>query len=255
MARNLTDCCSEVTSIPDVVKVLGAIRDASAEDILAPKVDGISCFSRLYTIITQNVLDTVEGNKQERTFQDPAFLTELDLQFARRYLAAIRAYEAGERSTPRAWSVLFDRRRDQDIHHVNFAAAGVNAHVNYDLTFALLETWKKYPPTAARRSDYDQVNDIFAEEMDQLREDFGAFLAETRDGGLLDRFGNSASDLVVRLTRGLAWDAAHDVWQHYDSTQDGGGQKYQDSWADADRRLDRSAQLLGWMILKSPDLP
>jgi len=255
VTRNLTDCCSEVTTITDVVKVLSAIRDASAEDILAPKVDGISCFSRLYTVITQNVLDTVEGRKQERAFRDPEFLTLLDLEFAKRYIAAIKAYEADERGTPRSWGVLFDRRRDQEVGHVNFAAAGVNAHVNYDLTFALLETWKTFPPNEDRRSDYDQVNEIFAEEMDDLREDFGAFLAETRAGGLLDRFGNAASDLVVRVTRSLAWDAAEEVWAHYQPRRKDGGPAYQEAWADTDRRLDRSAQLLGWMILKSPDLP
>ena len=41
---------------------------------------------------------------------------------------------------------------------------------------------------ADRRDDYDQINEIFAEEMDQLREEFGAFLADTCGGGLLDRF-------------------------------------------------------------------
>jgi hypothetical protein len=254
-AQSLTDCCSDVETIADVVKVLSAIRDASAADIRSPKVDGISCFTRLYTIITQNVLDTVEGRKEQRSFKDPKFLTLLDLEFARRYFAAIKAYEAGDRNTPRAWTVLFDRRRDQSVGHVNFAAAGVNAHVNYDLTFALLETWKTYPPNPDRRSDYDQVNEIFAEEMDDLREDFGAFLAETREGGLLDRFGNEASDLLVRVTRGLAWDAAEEVWAHYQPGSQDGGPDYLEARAAADRRLDGSAHLLGWMILKAPDLP
>jgi hypothetical protein len=53
---------------------------------------------------------------------------------------------------PRCWAVLFDHRDEQTVKHPNFAA-GVNAHVNFDLTFALLETWKSYPPTEDRRHD------------------------------------------------------------------------------------------------------
>ncbi|GAA4680329.1 DUF5995 family protein [Pseudonocardia yuanmonensis] len=256
MTRNLADCCSDVTTIADVVRVLSAVRDASAEDIMRPEVDGISCFSRLYTIITQNVLDTVEGRKPKREFKDPDFLTLLDLEFARRYIAAIRAYEGGRGDTPKSWDVLFERRRKAGIGHVNFAAAGVNAHVNYDLAFALLETWRTFPPNADRRSDYDQVNEIFAEEMDQLREDFDAFLADVApDGSPVDRFGNAASDLLVRITRALAWEAAEEVWAHHDPKAEDGGPAYRKAYDRMERRLDRTAWILGWGVLTAPDLP
>jgi hypothetical protein len=150
MAGDLTDLGTDVSTIQDVVRVLGAIRDRSAQDVIAPKVDGISCFSRLYTVITQNVLDTVEGRAPARAFRDPDFLTKLDLEFARRYLTAIQAHEARDPTAPACWNVLFDRRRDQHIGHVNYAACGVDAHVNFDLAFALLETWKTFPPTPLR---------------------------------------------------------------------------------------------------------
>jgi hypothetical protein len=253
--RSLSEFTGDVSSIKDVVAALEKVRDGSAEELVRPEIDGISAFSRLYTIITQNVLDTVEGRKQGRTFNDPDFLTRLDLEFARRYLAAIKAYEDSPPDPPACWAVLFDRRRDQDVRHVNFAACGVNAHVNFDLAFALLETWKDFPPSTARHEDYDQINEIFAEEMDELREDFGAFLADTRDGGVLDTLGNFASDLVVRVTRSWAWDSAEEVWKHYDKTQDRGGRAYQDAYADELRALDRAASLAGRMLLDAPRLP
>lgn len=255
MARSLSEFTGDVTTIAEVVAALSRIRDGAAEDLVQPEIDGISAFSRLYTIITQNVLDTVEGRKPARTFNDPAFLTRLDLEFARRYLAAIHAHETGSPKAPVCWAVMFDRRRDQDVRHVNFAACGVNAHVNFDLAFALLETWKEFPPNKARRADYDEINDIFAEEMDDLREDFGAFLAGTREGGILDKLGNFASDLVVRLTRSYAWDAAERVWEHYDPGQDGGGPEYQRVYADELIGLDRAAHLAGLMLLEAPALP
>jgi hypothetical protein len=252
--RSLAGFTGDVTTIPEVVAALSEIRDASAVDLVQPEIDGISAFTRLYTIITQNVLDTVE-EKKTRRFNDPAFLTRLDLEFARRYLAAIKAHESTSPDTPASWSILFDRRRDQDIRHVNFAACGVNAHVNFDLTFALIATWRDFPPNAARHEDYDQVNEIFAEEMDDLREDFGAFLADGREGGILDRFGNFASDLVVRVTRSWAWDSAEGVWDTYDPSQDGGGQRFRDAYADELRSLDRAAALAGRMVLDAPTLP
>ncbi|MDQ4119446.1 MAG: DUF5995 family protein [Actinomycetota bacterium] len=253
--RSLAGFTGDVTTIAEVVAALSEIRDASAADLVRPEIDGISAFTRLYTIITQNVLDTVEGRRPGRKFNDPEFLTRLDLEFARRYLEAIAAYESGAPDTPASWAVLFDRRRDQDIRHVNFAACGVNAHVNFDLAFALLATWADFPPNADRRADYDRINEIFAEEMDELREDFGAFLADTRDGGVLDRFGNFASDLVVRLTRSWAWDAAERVWEHRDPGRDSGGPAYRRAYDEERRSLDRAASLAGWMVLEAPELP
>lgn len=253
--RSLAEFTGDVTSIAEVVAALERVRDASAEDLVRPEIDGISAFTRLYTIITQNVLDTVEGRRPGRRFHDPAFLIRLDLEFAKRYLVAIRDHEAGAPTTPDCWAVLFDRRRDQSVRHVNFAACGVNAHVNFDLAFALLETWKAFPPTGDRRADYDEINDIFADEMDRLREDFGAFLADGKDGGLFDTLGNFASTLVVRATRSWAWEAAERVWKHYDPGQEGGGRSYRDAYADELRGLDRGASLAGWMLLEAPKLP
>lgn len=228
MARNLADTCSEVTTIADVVRVLSAVRDASAEDIVRPEVDCISCFSRLYTIITQNVLDTVEGRKPKREFvqgpgvPDPA---------RPRVREAVRRRDQGLRGRPWGHPEGLGRAvrapSRSGIGHVNFAAAGVNAHVNFDLAFALLETWRTYPPNEDRRSDHDQVNEIFAEEMDELREDFEASLAEVApDGSAVDGFGRAASDLLVRDMRGLAWEAAEEVWEHYDGNRAVGGAAY-----------------------------
>jgi hypothetical protein len=245
--RNLGEFCGEIATIADVVAALTAIRDAAAEDITRPAVDGISAFSRLYTIITQNVLETAAGERA-RSFEDPAFLTLLDLEFARRYLAAIKA-DADGTGAPKAWDVLFRRRRDR-IHHVNFAAAGVNAHVNFDLTYALLETWKTYPPNAARRRDYDKVNDIFADEMNGLRDSFEAFLSGVDvDGSLPDRVGNRLSKVLVVWTRWLAWLVARWVWRHH------GRPSFDRVYARTLRRQDRVAAVAGAAILRFRRMP
>lgn len=249
-ANDLSEHCGEVRTVPEVVAALVAIRDAAAEDIQAPRIDGISSFTRLYATITSTVLRMLDGSHPTRSFADPEFLARLDVEFARRYLDAIVAYERHDGTVPACWKVLFDHRRDPEVGHVNFAACGVNAHVNFDLTLALLATWVDFPPNPERHADYDLVNDVFAEEMDDLREDFDAFLAGTGEGGLLDRLGNTMSDLLVRATRGQAWEAAERVWRHRDDEQ-----AYARALADETARLDHAAHALGWMILRAPDLP
>lgn len=244
----------EVATIEEVVGALATIRDRAAADLTRRRdPDGISCFARLYTIITEGVLEAV--SQPAGRFRDPAFLTRLDLEFARLFLAALRAHEMPGERAPRSWALLFDRRRARGVPHVVFAACGVNAHVNYDLAFALVETWKHFPPNADRRHDYDEVNEIFAEKMDDLREIFGAFLAEVgEDGSPVDLGGNALSDLVVRLTRGLARESAERMWRHYDPAA-GGGPAFDAVCAAERRSLDRSARLLGRMIMALPTLP
>ena len=67
-----------VDTIDDVVERLEQIRAHAAATALRGEQDGIAAFTLLYRIITQNVGRTVDTGG----FQDPAFLTELDLQFA-----------------------------------------------------------------------------------------------------------------------------------------------------------------------------
>ncbi len=234
----------EVHSIADVVQRLEEVRDYAANTSLLGEDDGIACFTRLYHIITKNVLDTAAAGQ----FADEAFLTRLDLEFARRYFQALRAYAANTQGAPRCWRLLFDRRADRDVRPVHFAAAGVNAHVNFDLAAALLVTWEDFPPDpgGARLADYRCINDIFAVEMDGLRELFGSSLSAGEDGSLWDRFANRASDLLVRLTRDLAWDEAIEVWEAKDR---------QRAARSSERKLDAIAEILGRGLLESPFLP
>lgn len=233
----------DVHTIEDVVQRLEAVRDHATDTALRGEADGIACFTRLYTVITENVGKTASS----AGFRDTDFLIRLDVEFARRYFDAIRAYARDTDATPRCWKVLFDRRSDPDIGPVHFAAAGVNAHVNLDLAAALLRTWKDFPPDreGVRYADYNRINDIFAAEMDGLREMFGALLADVEDGWI-DRLANRMSDLLVRLTRDWAWDAAMDVWEAKDRAA---------AWRVREPRLDATAELIGIGLLEAPFLP
>ena len=230
-------------SIPEVLDRLEKIRDHADETSLLGENDGIACFSKLYHIITANVGDTADSHG----FADPEFLIQLDIEFATRYFRALQAYARDMDSAPRCWRVLFDHRSDLDVRPVHFAAVGVNAHVNYDLALALVSTWTKVPPDRRRQlADYRRINDIFAKEMDGLRETFRSLISEGEDGNLWDRLANRASDLLVRFTRDLAWDEATDIWKARDRDR---------ARARSDRRLDVAAEIIGLGLLRAPFLP
>jgi hypothetical protein len=200
--------------------------------------DGIVCFTDLYCTITRTVAKT--------TYTDPEFLTCLDIEFAKRYFAAITAFAKDAESPPRPWRLLFDARsRYPEVEPVQFAAAGVNAHINYDLAPALLATWDAgFEPTDERRRDFDLVNKIFSEHMDALRERFKAALAaKGEDGDILDFVANRIGDLLVRRFRDNAWDDAFEVWT---------GRDRAGAEARLLRELDREASLFARGILDTP---
>jgi hypothetical protein len=230
-----TIVASEPTSIDAVAQMLEEVRMYAADTSNLGEWDGIACFSLLYREITTTV-----GAEE---FDDDAFLIRLDIEFARRYFAAIQRYAQDMESAPRCWRVLFDRRADPSVAPVQFAAAGVNAHINHDLAPALVATWQDFPPNEARRRDYDLVNAVFAEKMDRLREVFGTFLAQGVDGAPWDRFGNWAGDQIVRFTREQAWERAE-------------GSDWQKDPADAVERLDRQTDLLAsWLGVALMEVP
>lgn len=198
-----------VTTIAEVAERLGEVHDYAASTTTAGEADGIACFSGLYHTITQTIDVT--------PYEDRDFLVRLDLEFARRYFDAIRAYAVERHSAPGPWRLLFDARSNPDIERVQFAAAGVNAHINFDLAAALLNTWPDFPPNDARRHDYNTVDDAFKKHMDELRRYYDApFGAPVFDRTALDRLSNTVADLLVRGTRANAWDDAMRVWNARD---------------------------------------
>ena len=127
----LTLARSAPRSIPDVVQVLESI-DATCVD-----GDGLKWFNRLYLQVTKAVQDRVDAGG----FRNPAFLRELDVQFAKLYFDALAATLHGE-SCAACWTVMLTVRTNTRIARIQFALAGVNAHINHDLPEALVTTMR-----------------------------------------------------------------------------------------------------------------
>jgi Family of unknown function (DUF5995) len=127
----MTDASSApATTVADVVERLRAIEAS------APGSDGVVCFARLYREVTEAVEAELDGPALP---EDP-FVERLDVLFAGLFFDALERFERAPASTPHAWRPLFEARQRRGIAPLQFALAGMNAHINRDLPVALVTT-------------------------------------------------------------------------------------------------------------------
>jgi hypothetical protein len=193
-----------VKQLDEIQSVLDRVPDLYHENPIAD-------FNNLYLAITRRILE----RDRSGGFNDPAFLNRLDVEFAIRYLDALRLFGSGVTSVPAAWIVLFGRYNDASLRSLPCAVAGVNAHINFDLAFALVATWEKLGHAAdggPQHRDYLVVNEVFAEQIPPLRRRF-----LTGWQRCVDRINGDFDDwyqnMVVECTRARAWDRAQHLWR------------------------------------------
>lgn len=200
-----------VKSVPGAIARLEQIQEFIEQSEPRGRHDGVACFNHLYTVITRRVLAGIEGGR----FADAEYLTALDLAFVNRYLKALRLSVNRIASVPSPWRVLIRRRERQSIAAIQFAVAGVNAHVNYDLPSAVVDTSLVLggdPDSGTRRSDYLIVNQIFAEEMQGLRQHFMNEMARVLDEKAFSQVLNVIGNWSIVEARDAAWRNAEILW-------------------------------------------
>ena len=192
-------------SIPDVVQILEAI-DATCDD-----GDGLKWFNWLYLQVTQ----AVEARVISGGFNDPAWLVQLDLQFASFYFSALKSALSGE-AAPSCWQVLFNSRNQGAIARIQFAMAGINAHINHDLAEAIVGTCQTTGTTpdhgGTHYNDYTALNST----LDALIESSKAELNLRLLGGELPPISHLEDTIAawnVSAAREKAWQNAEHLWQ------------------------------------------
>jgi hypothetical protein len=115
----------------------------------------IGYFGCLYARVTIALRRAI----QEGAFADPVAVARLDLAFARRYLDAVAAHDAGGAGMVRPWAVALNAVTRTDLSVVQHLALAINAHVNFDLSVATFDCYGAAGLHAAR-ADFDKVNDI-----------------------------------------------------------------------------------------------
>jgi hypothetical protein len=193
-----------IYTIEDVVSAMRAI------DRVLPDTDGLKWFNLLYLNVTEAM------QPDASPWEDWSFLQRLDVVFASLYFDAITAWEQDPSKTPHAWRVLLKARRLSGRAPIQFALAGMNAHINHDLAIALDRLAALdggYPPRpGARFNDYTRVNDILERMEAALREQLTTGIA-----GKIDRtFGDVDSVVMmwnVRKAREAAWTNGELLWR------------------------------------------
>jgi hypothetical protein len=143
------------------------------------------------------------------------FLTKLDVVFANLYFAALAAASTDIGAAPSAWRPLLQARNTPGIARIQFALAGMNAHINRDLPDGLVQSFLALggnPITdELREKDFDSVNDILERVEQEVKTEFSVGLV-----GDIDRLGGPVDDAVaiwkVRAARSAAWTNAQVLW-------------------------------------------
>jgi hypothetical protein len=193
----------------DVADVVADLTEIGQR--LAPG-DGVGAFNGMYLLVTE----LVGRQLHEGYFADPGAMTALDVTFAGLYLAAVEAATADER-VPQAWRPLFARRHDPAVLPIQFAIAGMNAHINHDLPVAVVATCRaigKAPDEV--HADYLKVNALLASVERQVRESFENGVVRDADRAaarVLDRIGAWSIDSA----RDAAWVNADVLWRLRDA--------------------------------------
>jgi hypothetical protein len=193
-----------VATVAEAVARMEAIAGA------LPPTDGVACFNRMYLIVTRAVAARIGAG----FYADPAFMSHLDVAFVNFYLAAVDDWAASPSSVPRSWAVLFGRRADADVAPLQFALAGLNAHINRDLCQAVVATCRALgtsPSAGTHEADFDRINVVLGEVDQTIRQSFetGVILElDRRFAGLENLVGNFS----ITAAREVAWGNAVTLW-------------------------------------------
>lgn len=177
---------------------------ARMEAIAAPldENDGVRRFNELYLAVTRQVAENTAAD----TFEDADFISRLDVIFADLYFDAVDKDAAGEEPS-KAWAPLFEERHKEGVAPLQFAIAGMNAHINHDLAVALVATCKEFgfglDTDTRQHRDYIVVNGILEKVQDAIKERFTTGIIAD-----VDKTFGTADDMVASWSVARARDAA-----------------------------------------------
>ncbi len=198
-----------VAHVP-VTSVAEAIARMEAIGASVPAGDGLGCFNRMYLEVTRQV----ESSLGAGFYADPAFMTQLDITFANLYFTAVDAAD-NLPSVPLAWRPLIEQRAQPGIEPIQFALAGMNAHINHDLPLAVTSACTALataPSAGAHQADYQKVDQLLDAAEQSIRQSF-----ESAPELAVDRHLQAVNNLIaswsINSARDLAWTNSLLLWE------------------------------------------
>ncbi len=205
MGSAIPDPAPPAATIDDVVARMQAINGALPPD------DGVACFNRMYLQVTVGVSHEVS----QGGFSDPAFMAHLDVVFANLYFDAVDALSGPAAGLPAAWQPLLSARSTPGIEPIQFALAGMNAHINHDLPLAVVQACTDLgtaPSDGSHHADYQKVNALLGALDKSVRQSF-----EPPEVVAVDRHVAAVADIIgnwnINTARDIAWDTALALWE------------------------------------------
>jgi Family of unknown function (DUF5995) len=182
-----------------------------------PASDGVARFNDLYLAVTRAVLEETAGGE----FEDPVFLSRLDVVFAGLYFDAFDDDAAG-RAIGSAWKPLFRARTRRGIAPIQFALAGMNAHINHDLSLALVATMAELGLSPKRGTpqfrDFVRVNALLERVEGEVKARLLDEMLSVADEAL-GRVDDVLAMWSVARARDAAWTHAQALWELRDEPQ------------------------------------
>jgi hypothetical protein len=172
-----------------------------------PHTDGVKWFAWLYADVTRAIVRLFDGDE----LQSPEFMGDLVIRFGNTFLASVDR----PGTAPRAWQPLFERRHDRGVAPLQFAMAGLNAHVGAELPVGLSDEAERRGIDLARadaeHADWTKVNSTIADVEPAAKR----YLLTGAIKDLDPAFGNLddlAATWSVEAAREAAWANGRVVW-------------------------------------------
>lgn len=185
-----------LTTLAELLDALAALEHA------LPASDGVHWFARLYREATHDVAGALASG----AFEDPGSLEALGVVCGTAFLGALDA-AAGGRDVPRAWAPVIAARHDPRVAPLQFAIAGLNAHMNCDLAHGLAAGWRAagIDPgrVPARHRDFDRLDGLIAATEQRVKP--WLLTGAVKE---VDRRFHGVDDIVAGFVVGRAHDAA-----------------------------------------------
>jgi len=179
-------------------------RLARAESYLRERGDHRAVFLTVYSRMTATVREAIDDG----AFVDPEWAAAYLVAFAERYRGALVAFERRAfESLPRPWLVAFAAAARGETLVAQDALLGVNAHITYDLTYALGDVGID-PDRGSKRVDHDRINAVLARLVQTVQDALVETYAATEIDGvdrLLDPFDDRLALLGMKGSREFAW--------------------------------------------------
>jgi hypothetical protein len=228
-----------------------AVDRMVAMDAELARDDGVRHFNLLYLEVTREVVRWVRRGsfapprhrwvpRHEERLEDPRFLEHLAVGFSNAYFRAVEGERVAtngvqfrkddddgyvyltSRRHSEAWAPLFDARFDKRVAPIQFALAGMNAHINYDLPIGVRDTCRALglapEDGTPHHRDYVRLNAILGEVQQRVKPQLATGLLGVIDRAF-GRYDDDAAAFSVARARDAAWVHSKVLWSMREDAQ------------------------------------